>query len=277
MSTKWRYIKILFLALMAMGVLLPIIWSVASSFMTTKDIFSNLSPLNWKAFIPIHPTVKNYINIFERFPLSRFLINSLIISLATVMLGLLVNSLAAYSLARFDYPGKKWVFALVLATMMMPFEVLVIPLYLLCKELGILNTYYALIFPGIANGLSIFLLRQFFLELPRSIEESAIIDGASYLRIYWSLVLPLSKPALVTAGLMQFMTTWNAFFWPLVAVSSQELIVFQVGLVFFKNEFMPSWGDLFAASTVGMIPIIIIFLLLQRYYVKGIALTGIKE
>lgn len=277
MNTKLNCMKVIILALMAAGVLLPIIWAIASSFMTTKDIFTNLSPLNWKAFIPVRPTIMNYINIFHRFPLSRFLLNSLVVSIVTVMLGLFVNSLAAYSLARFDYPGKKWIFGLVLATMMMPFEVLVIPLYLLCKELRLLNTYYALILPGVANALCIFLLRQFFLELPRSIEESAIIDGASYLRIYWSLVLPLSKPALVTAGLMQFMTTWNAFFWPLVAVSSQELIVFQVGLVFFKNEFMPSWGDLFAASTVGMIPIIAIFLVLQKYYVQGIALTGTKE
>jgi ABC-type glycerol-3-phosphate transport system permease component len=245
--------------------------------MRSGDIFKNLSPLNWKAFIPVSPTLVNYMNIFKRFPLARFFLNSLVVSLITTILGLLVNSLAAYSLARFNYPGKTWIFGLVLATMMMPFEVLVIPLYLLCKELGLLNTYYALILPGVAHGLSIFLLRQFFIELPRSIEESAVIDGASYLRIYWRIVLPLSKPALVTAGLMEFMASWNAFFWPLIAVSKSELVVFQVGIVFFKNEFMPSWGDLFAASTVGMVPTIVLFVVLQRYYIQGIALTGVKE
>lgn len=270
-------VKYIVLTMAAVGVLVPIVWALSASFMSIKDIFGSLSPLQWRAFVPIRPTTLNYQSIFGRFPLLRFLLNTILVSAITVLSGLFVNSLAAYSLARFDYVGKRYIFGLVLMTMMMPFEVLVIPLYLLCKQLKLLNTYYALILPGVENALCIFLLRQFFLDLPRSVEESALIDGASYFKIYWSIVLPLSRPALITAGLMQFITTWNAFFWPLVAVSSQKLVVYQVGLVFFKNENIPSWGDLFAASTVGMLPIIVIFLFLQKYYIQGIALTGTKE
>lgn len=276
MNTK-RYIRVLLLILLAGIVLVPTIWVIAASFMDDKDIFASLSPVSWKAFIPVHATIANYISSFRRFPLARFLLNSGIVSIATVAFGLLVNSLAAYSLARFDYPGRKVIFGLVLVAMMMPFEALIIPLYLECKALGLLNTYYVLILPGIANGFSIFLLRQFFLELPQSLEESAIMDGASYLKIYWSIFLPLSKPAMITAGLLQLVATWNAFFWPLVAVNAKNLTVFQVGLVYYKNQFRPAWGDLFAASTVGMVPIALIFLLLQKYFIKGIALTGTKE
>lgn len=195
----------------------------------------------------------------------------------TTVIGLFVNSLAAYGLARFRFPGRQAVFVMTLVTMMLPFEVLVIPLYLLCRELRILDTYYALILPGLVHPLSIFLLRQFIMDIPTSLEESARIDGASYFRIYWNIILPLCRPALITAGLSHFILTWNAFFWPLIAVNKSELIVYQVGIVFFKNDILPQWNELFAASVVGILPILVIFVLLQRYFVRGITLTGIKE
>ncbi|MEM3433534.1 MAG: carbohydrate ABC transporter permease [Candidatus Methanomethyliaceae archaeon] len=268
---------LIFLSLLAGMFLLPFWWTVISSLKPIPDFLGDLSPLSWKALFPSRVTLEHYVDIFTRFPLGRFLLNSLIVSAATTVLGLFVNTLAAYSLARFDYPGKKTFFALVLMTMMMPFEVIVIPLYVVCKYLKILNTYWALILPGVAYSMSIFLLRQFFLEIPTSLEESALIDGASWLRILVSIILPLSKAPLVTAALLQFTVTWNAFFWPLVAVSSKQLVVYQVGIVFFKNENIPSWGSLFAASTVGMLPVLVLFLCLQRYYIQGVSLTGLKE
>jgi ABC-type glycerol-3-phosphate transport system permease component len=266
-----------FLALLALFVLVPLVWTFSGSLKKQSEIFADLNPLSWRAFVPSNWSVENYKLIFKRFPLLVFLRNSVIVTLLTTGIGLFVNSLAAYGLARFRFPGRQAVFVMTLVAMMLPFEVLVIPLYLLCRALRLIDTYYALILPGIVHPLSIFLLRQFIMDIPASLEESARVDGASYFRIYWSIILPLCKPALITAGLSHFILTWNAFFWPLIAVNKSDLIVYQVGIVFFKNDILPQWNELFAASVIGIFPILVIFVLLQRYFVKGIALTGVKE
>ena len=273
----FKIVIVAFLVLLALFVLTPLIWCISGSMKQQAEIFADLNPLSWRAFVPSTPSLENYVLIFKRFPLLIFLRNTVIVTLSTILVGIFLNSLAAYALARLKFPGRRLMFVITLATMMLPFEVLVIPLYLLCRELRLLDTYYALILPGIVHPLSIFLLRQFMMDIPRSLEESARMDGASYFRIYWSIVLPLCKPALIAAGLSHFVLTWNAFFWPLIAVSKSQLIVYQVGVVFFKNDILPQWNELFAASVVGFLPILMIFILLQRYFVKGIALTGIKE
>ncbi|MEM1552760.1 MAG: carbohydrate ABC transporter permease [Candidatus Bathyarchaeia archaeon] len=257
--------------------LLPTFWTIISSLKPTQDIFGDLSPLSYRVFIPQRVTFEHYKEAFSRYPLLRFFINSVIVAAIVTFTGLIINSLAGYSLARFRYPGRRWIYGLVLVTMMMPFEVIVIPLYLVVKEIRLINTFYALILPIVTHEISIFLFYQFFQEIPQSIEESAYIDGASYFNIWLKIILPMSKPVFVTATLLHFTTTWNAFFWPLVAVNKQDLLVYQIGVVYFKTDFWISWGALFAATTVGMLPVLLLFIALQKFYVRGVALTGLKE
>lgn len=279
MNLKSKSLRILLyitLVFSAVIFLMPIVWGIVSSFRTHENIFEYVSPLGWKTFLPVSPTLENYFSIFERFPLHFFLGNSVLMAFTSVVVGLFLGGLAAYSLARFDYPGKNLFFLIVILSLLMPFKVLVIPLYILVDSFGWVDTYQGLIFPVIMDGMTIFILRQFFIEIPDSLEEAAIIDGASHFQIFFRIMLPLAKPAFITAGLLQFIRVWNTFFWPLVITNSNEMTVFQVGLSFYQNEFQPAWGDLLAASTVGMVPLLIIFLLLQRYYIKGIALSGMK-
>ena len=257
--------------------LIPTWWAIVSSLKPSQDIFADLSPLNWHVFIPRRITLENFKGAFSRYPLGRFFFNSVLVAVVVTFVGLIVNSLAGYSLSRFSYPGRRFLYVSVLISMMVPFEVFVIPLYLVVKELKILNTYYALILPAIVHPISVFLFYQFFQEIPRSIEESALIDGASYATIWSRILLPLTKPVMVTAALLQFVTTWNAFFWPLVAVNNPKLLVYQIGVVYFKTDFWIDWGALFAATTVGVVPVLVLFVLLQKFYVQGIALTGVKE
>lgn len=272
-----KAVKNVILISIALFMILPTFWTIISSVKPTQDIFGDLSPLSFRAFIPRHVTLEHYKEAFSRYPLLRFFVNSVIVAATVTFAGLIVNSMAGYSLARFRYPGRRWIYGLVLVTMMMPFEVIVIPLYLVVKEIKLINTFYALILPIVAHEISIFLFYQFFQEIPQSVEESAFIDGASYFNIWLKIILPMSKPVFVTAALLHFTTTWNAFFWPLVAVNRPELLVYQIGVVYFKTDFWISWGALFAATTVGMLPVLLLFIALQKFYVKGVALTGVKE
>lgn len=269
--------KIIALGVICAGMMLPTWWTIVCSFKPANDIFNDLSPLSWRAFVPRKWTLEHYIEAFTRYPLFRFFLNSLIVAGAATVAGLIINSLAGYSLARLRFPGRKFVYGLVLVALMMPFEVIVIPLYLVIKELRLLNTFYAIVLPMLTHELSILLYYQFFQEIPVSLEESALIDGASYPIIWFRIVLPIARPVMVTGALLQFTTTWNAFFWPLVAANRPELLVYQIGVVYFKTDFWISWGALFAATTVGMVPVLLLFVLLQRYYVQGVALTGLKE
>jgi len=256
--------------------LLPVAWLIIASFRLPQDFFGSIFPVTWRTFVPSAPTLQNYFNAFQEHPLARFVLNSLIVASSSVFIGLFVNSLAAYSLARFAYPGRDFFFVIVLITLMMPFRITAIPLFLIMKSFGWVNTYRALIIPTIFDGVSIFLLRQFFIEIPKSVEEAAIIDGASPLTVFLRVMLPLAKPALLTAGLLQFLAVWDSFFWPLIITSSEEITVFQVGLNLYMGEHRTSWGALLAASVVGAGPMIAIFLALQRHYVRGIALSGLK-
>lgn len=263
------------LAITALTVL-PVLWLLIGSLRLPEDLFESVFPVTWKTFMPFSLTLQNFFDASQEHPLARFVLNSLIVAGSSVFIGLFVNSLAAYSLARFKYPGRDFFFIIILMTLMMPFRLTVIPLFLIVKSFGWINTYRALIIPMVCDGVSIFLLRQFFIEIPKSIEESAIIDGASYFTIYLKIMLPLAKPAFLTAGLLQFLAVWDSFMWPLVVVSSSERTVFQVGLGLYIGEWRTSWGSLLAASVVGVAPVIGVFLALQKYYVKGITLTGIK-
>lgn len=258
-------------------ILLPLAFALVSSFRPLDEIFQYMSPVTWKTFIPSDITFEAYTQLFTERGFGRILFNTFYVSIANVIFGLLVGSMAAFAFAVFNFRGKTVLFLLVLVTFMIPFEVIAIPLYSLVDSLGWIDTYYGLIVPGIANGLVIFLYRQFFLELPRPLLESARIDGASWPKIYWKIIMPLSKPVTVSAGLLIFIQQWESFMWPLIVTRSQEYKVIQIALSDFVTEFATYWNEMFAAAILSVLIPVLAILPLQRFFVQGISNTGSKE
>ncbi len=264
------------LAIVSLFFIVPLVWIVASALRPAGSLYQYANPLTWRTFIPSKPTLENFVHIFSKLNFGRAIANSLFVSLVTILLTVFVSSMAGFSLAKFSFRGKNLVFAIVLITFMVPFESIVIPLYILVKQLKIDNTYWALILPGVANGLAIFLFRQFFSEVPSEIMEAARIDGASWFRIYWRILLPLSMPAIVTVVVMVFMFQWNSLFWPLVATHSSRFEVVQVAIASHRSTESTSWANLFSSAIAGSLPPVILFLFLQKYFVRGISGTGLK-
>ncbi len=263
------------MAVLAAIALLPLYWLLASSIRPAGDIFRFGSRFSWHTLIPTHLTLSNYGEL-ARGDFPRALGNSTFVSLATVVLGLLVNSMAGFAFAAFRFRGRAMLFVLVLASFMMPFESIVMPLYALIRVLGWTDSYRALILPEVASGLSIFLFSQAFAAVPRELYEAGRIDGASWWQIYWRLVLPLSGPAVATAALMQFVQQWDAFFWPIVAASSPDKVMLQVAIARHANMETANWGGLFASASVSVLAAALPFLLLQRFYVQTMMHSGGK-
>lgn len=257
------------LVLVAALLLLPIYWLVLASFRPAADIFATSSEVGWATLIPERLTLEHWRTAWAG-ELPRAVANSLVVALSTVALGVLVDSLAGFAFAVFDFPMKRVLFALVLATFMMPFEAIVIPLYVLIRGLGLTDTYAALILPEVASGLVIFLFRQFFAAVPKELYEAARVDGASWLRIWWSLALPLSGPTIATASLMLFVHQWDAFFWPLVAAPGPERVVVQVAVARNVTLEVANWGGLFAAASTAILVALVPFLALQRFYLRTV-------
>jgi multiple sugar transport system permease protein len=210
-------------------------------------------------------------------PVGRFFINSLVVAVCVVLGQLFVCSLAAYGFARLRFKGKDGVFVVFLLSMMFAGPVTQIPVYLMVRSFGWLDTYMALIVPGVSSAFSIFLLRQFFMQIPLELDEAARLDGAGEFRIYWRLVLPMSRAALATAGVFTFIGVWTDFFWPLLATDSLHMRTLEVGLSIFKNSYGGvNWPLQMTAAVVVMLPILVVFLLLQRHFVKGITMGSIK-
>jgi len=264
---------ILYLVLLggATTMVVPFLWMLSTSLKTNLEVF-HFPP----TFIPEVAQWQNYVQIFKVVPFARWFLNSLFITLAQTLLYLLVASLAAYTFARLHFPGRDALFVLYLATLMVPAEVTLIPKFILMKEFHLIDTFTAVILPGVFNAYGVFLLRQFFMSLPDSLEEAAILDGASYFKIYWRLVLPLSGPALATLGVFSFRGAWNDFIWPLIVINTENMKPLSVGLSSFHGLYETNWPQLMAASTVALIPIIVVFVAAQKYFVQGIAMTGLK-
>jgi ABC-type glycerol-3-phosphate transport system permease component len=255
--------------------LLPLYWLLVSSLRPAGDIFRYGGHFSWRTLVPDALTIENYRELAGGdFP--RALGNSLFVSLSTVALALLVNSLAGFGFALFRFRFRGVLFALVLASFMMPFESIVMPLYTMIRTLGWTDTYAALVLPEVASGLSIFLFRQFFASIPKELYEAGRIDGASWFQVYWRLVMPLAGPTVATAALMQFVQQWDAFFWPIVAASSPDKVMIQVAIARHANLETANWGGLFASASVSVLVAAVPFLLLQRHYVATVMHSGLK-
>lgn len=259
----------LLMILAAIFFLFPLVWMISGSFKVESQLYADLDKLT--TFLPIPFTLENYQKMFARTQFFRFLFNSVFITGSTILGGLLVNSLAGYSLARLDFPGSRWIDGSVLALMVVPFEAIFVPLFLVVERLGGLNTYWALIIPFIANPFAIFLFRQFFIQIPQEVEEAAYIDGAGYWRTYFQIVVPLSKPVFATVAIWLGLTQWNRFLWPLVITTGQSRQPLSVGLrEFFANPPV-HWAQILAFSSLMSIPLLLLFLAFQRHFYKGMA------
>lgn len=268
-----RYILLVVAALIA---IFPIVWALASAFRPRRETFENVYPLSWKTFVPVDWTLQNFVDLFSDSMWLRYLLNTIGVALVTTVFSVIVCSLAGYALARMRIRGAGIIFAFVLSMAILPFEVIAFPLYLVVQQLGFLDTYAALILPWISNAFIIFLLRQFFLDIPRDFEEAARLDGAGPVRIYLKVFLPLTWPAHVSAALLCFQESWDQFLWPLIVTSSERITVLQLGIASLSSQEITQWNLVFAAVTLAMTPPIILFLVLQKYYVRGLTMSGLK-
>jgi len=269
--------NIIVTGLMAAGALLflfPVILIFITAFKSESEI------IHFQGILPSHATLDNFREILgnsEEIPIFRWMANSIFIASATTLLVLLCDSLAAYGLARLRLPGGRYVLALIIATLMIPGQIILIPMYLILNRIGWLDTPWALIVPAGAGAFGVFLLHQFFLEIPRDLEDAATIDGCSRLRIYWNIILPLSKPALSVLAIFTFLASWNDFIGPLVFLESLNKYTLPVGVALFQTSYLAEYGLVLSACVICTIPALVFFLLFQKHIIKGISLSGLKE
>ncbi len=252
--------------------LLPFWWMVMASFMPNGEA-STFPPRFW----PSQWSLGQYQTLYERLQIGRFFMNSLILASGVTLVSLLVNSMAGYAFAKFAFRGKKTIFASLLASLVIPGQVTMLPVFLLLKHMGLLNSYFGIIIPGMASIFGIFLIRQYLQGIPDSLIEAARIDGAGDFKIYWRIVLPLAMPILVTLALFTFMGTWNDFLWPLIVLNRQDMYTLPVAIANLMGEHAPDPELMMAGAVVTILPILILFMALQKYYIQGILMGGLKE
>lgn len=269
-----RTLFYLFIILLSLICVIPLYWMLRSSFMKNTDIYIMNPFILW----PKEMLWSNYSEAWKSAPFTRYAINTIVIVIGCLIGTLLTSSMAAYSFSRVKWKGKKFFFGLILTTMMLPGSVTIVPQFLIWRNLSAIDTYIPLILPAFLGGgaFNIFLLRQFFLGIPRDLDEAAVIDGAGNLRIFFQIILPLSKSALIVVGLFTFLGGWNEFFGPIIYLSTKEKFTLAVGLLQFRGDYATKWNLLMAASTIVVAPCIFIYLIGQRFLIEGITLTGMK-
>jgi multiple sugar transport system permease protein len=256
---------------LAVLMIIPLIWMVITSFQTLNET-RHFPPI----LVPESIRWQNYTDVLQRAPFARWFLNTLVVTAVVVAGNLLFCSLAGYAFARIKFFGRDVVFILVLATLMIPFQVIMIPTFLIVRKLGLIDTLGGLIVPNLAGAFGIFLLRQFFRSLPIELEEAARIDGASRLGVLFKIVLPLSGPVLATVAVITFLWTWNDFLWPLITIYNPNNMTLQVGLTTFQGAHQTNTNLLMAANVMSVIPVLLLFFVAQRYFIRGIATSGLK-
>lgn len=288
-GNRWTYIPLVILAL---SFALPLMFMISSSFKPRDQILSDLTTLN--AFLPVGDlSWTNYVGVFDRVPVGRFLLNSIFVTVCIVVLGLVVNSMAGFALSRLQFPGRGVLLAVIVSTLIVPFETFAIPMVYMVSNLprvalysdgfalvqGWNNSYQVLIVPFIANAFSIFLFTQYYRSIPKELDEAARVDGAGWFRIYRSVVSPLAGPAFATSAILTFLPQWNSYLWPLLVIQQEDLRPVQVGLKYFfatgTAEGTP-WGQIMAYTTLITIPVIVVFIMFQRAFTSSIASSGVK-
>ncbi len=262
----------LLLSAIAVIMLLPLIWLFSTSLKSPTEEIFEFPP----RFFPAQPTLENFVTVWRTNPFGRYLWNSTIVAVLTVALNLLFCSLAAYPLARMEFAGRDALFAAIVATILVPFQIVMIPLYILTVQLGLRNTYLGMIIPYIASAFGIFLLRQAFQGVPKELEEAARIDGCSALGIWWHVMIPAIRPALVTLAIFVFIGSWSDFLWPLIVLDRQEYYTLPLGVAQLAGTFSLDWRLIAAGSLISIAPILGFFLVMQRYIIPSEASSGVK-
>ena len=255
--------------MLAFTAIAPLFWMVSMSFKGSDEVFGvNL--------IPEHPTFGNFVYVFTQVDFFRYLWNTFFVAASVTIIALFFHSMAGYALARLRFPGRDVIFLAMFATFLISQPVVIVPLFILARSLHMLDSYTGLIVPSIFNAFGIFLLRQFYLGVPRELEEAAVIDGAGYFRVYWSIILPLSRPILSALAILFFLANWNSFLWPLTITSDQNLWLVQVAIANFHQQYNASWNYIMAASTVVALPTVVMFVIFQKRIIESIKTSGIK-
>ena len=269
---KAKILWYLLLSIIAFGMLFPLLWLIGTSLKSpTEDIFSFPPQL-----IPTQPTLENFQKVWQTYPFGRYLFNSTLVAVLSVGFNLLFCSLAAYPLARLNFRGRELIFALVISTIMIPFQIVMIPLYILMVQLGLRNTYLGVIFPSLASAFGIFLLRQAFFGVPKELEEAGRMDGCSELGIWWHVMIPAVRPALVTLAIFVFIGSWSDFLWPLIVLDRPEYYTLPLGVATLAGTFSLDWRLIAAGSVISIAPVLFVFLFLQRYIIPTNVGSGVK-
>lgn len=265
------------LIIVAAIMIVPLLWAIAASFTPNDKVFEYAYPFSWRAFLPVDFTLEAYRNLFAR-GFGTSLINTFILGVTVIVVGGIVNAMAGFAFARFEFRGKHALFIfVVLVTFLIPVDLTAIPRFILVNDLGWINTWRALILPGLASSLVIFLFRQFFEEIPQDLIDAARVDGASWGRLFFRIILPLSTPVLITAALLLFLSQWDSFFWPLLVAPRPELRVVQVEISNAVGQFQTLWNELLGGSMLAAVIPILLLLPFQRYYIRAITSSGLKE
>jgi len=272
MRTLQKAALMAFLLFIAATTLAPLLWMVLASLMPTGQ--ANAFP---PPFFPREVTFEQYVGLFTRLDLGRNLLNSVILSVVVTAVSLAVNSMAGYAFAKYRFKGKQQIFKLLIASMVIPAQVTMLPLFLMLNKLGLINTYFGVIIPGMASIFGIFLIRQYALSISDSLIEAARIDGAGDFRIYWSVILPLCKPILITLAIFTFMGTWNDFLWPLIVMTDASMYTLPVALAGLVGEHVQDTELMMAGSVMTVLPVLVLFAVVQKYYIAGIMAGSVKE
>ena len=268
-----RVIQYGILIVLSLIMIVPFLWMLSSSLKGT-DYILDTTP----QFIPDPLTVESYTELTELLPIWQMFANSTIVAMLGTTGTILVSAMAAYAFSRMQWPGRNTVFVLYLATMMVPTQVTLIPQFILIRELGWVNSYQGLIMPSMFSAFGTFLLRQFFLTIPRELEEAAFIDGASHLTIFWRIIMPLARPALATLAVFSFMAYWNSYLWPLFVARDPEIMTLPVGLASLQggSRVLTHWNRVMAGAVITLLPMLVVFLLAQKSFIRGVVTSGIK-
>lgn len=260
------------LSLVVVVTLAPVLWMFSASLMTSGE--SGMYPPH---FVPLTITFEHYARLFTQLNLSRYLLNSTVLSISITFISLFINSMAGYAFAKYRFAGRDRIFRLLIASMVVPAQVTMLPMFLMLNKMGLVNTYWGLIIPGMASIFGIFLIRQFAFSIPDSLIEAARMDGASDFRIYWTVILPLCKPILVTLAIFTFMGTWNDFLWPLIIMTDDSMYTLPVALANLMGEHAQDTELMMAGSVLTILPVMLVFIVLQKYYIQGIMVGSVKE
>ncbi len=278
-TPPWRrvLVKIMIYALLigfALFEFLPFLWSITTSFKSEQEI--NAGFINGFHWIPQNFTVENYLDIFNKVEFGRWFLNSLIVGVTTTLFTLAFSSTSGYAFARIPFPGRNFIFWCIIATQMVPGIIYLVPIYMLLKNLNLLDNLPGLIIPFMVTNFGIFLMRQFFLSVPLELEEAARVDGAGRFRTFAQVVLPLARPALAALTIFTFMGRWNDFLMPLIIINSPSNYTLPLGMSTFRGLYKTDWGLLMSGSLLVMIPIVLMFVFFQRFFIEGVSYTGLK-